>query len=216
MDPKEVLRQQSYKLEEFTINIAIINHYLSIEAINNTNLLAFSASLTDEETIRISHEYFRDISELFEILTTFLEETQEKPETELRKPEISVKFKKKTATFAFKLAFPQKNSATNFVIELVPIQIHREYRQIQEKLDDLKARLAKISRFLQDYQEIDEKIKYLEQKYSEFREFSCNSYEKVANYNDFLEKSKESAPLLAFSAKINSNFFFRFNINACS
>lgn len=207
MDPKEISKQHSYKLEEFTINLAIISHYLSIEAVNNTNLQAFSVSLTDEEIVRISHEYFRDISELYEILTTFLEETQENPAFELKKPEISLKFKRKSASFAFKLAFPLKNSSTTFTIELFPIQMHREYRQIQEKLEDFKARLAKISTFLQESREIDERVRYLEQKYSEFREFSCSSHEKFANYQEFIGKSAENTPFLAFSAKINGNFF---------
>lgn len=204
MDPREFQKEHKFIYEEFQILMAFANNYFIIEAQNTETVRNYTVSLTDDELLKISHQYFSKTSELFEVLTNFFEEPQNMQISLETKGLEFIKFKKKTVSFQFKLQLPASKQMI-FSIDLSPKNPNKDFKQIEVQIVDLANRLIKIETFLKDLKSANDRILILEQKYTEFA-----NHKPLISYNlsNYIEKETTSnGPILTFSNKINHKYY---------
>ena len=167
MDPKELQQEHKYHFEEFEILLQVTGTTLVLEALNTLTYQAYYLSLNDEEIQKLSFGVFTKTSELFEVLSSFLDEPNHENEERQFRGMVMVKFKKKLLTFQFKLKLEGEKSLS-FSLDLIPKIQNKELRNLQNKVEELSNRLQNIETYLLDVKTVNERITALEQKYQEF------------------------------------------------
>lgn len=138
MDPKDFEKEHLYVFEEFDIVLSVVNNYLLIEALNRSTLQSYTLALTDDEVCKLSHQSLTKITDVFEAIISFFEESPDNNTFSLGKKKFDLKFKKKNVSFYFKVPYGTNENALNFSLDLRPIQMNKEYLSLQNKLDELK------------------------------------------------------------------------------
>ena len=111
MDPKDFQKEHKFPIDEFEVLIAIVNNYLVLEALNTITFQNYLLSLSDEDVFRLSQSYFTKTAELFEVLTSFFEETADGNQKTLARGQVLIKFKRKSLSFQFQVQFGEISQA---------------------------------------------------------------------------------------------------------
>ena len=205
MDPKESQKEHKFIYEEFEIFMTFANNYLILEMLNTETMQTYSISLTDDEILKLSHQYFSKISEVFEALCNFFEESQE-TNFPLPKGLVFVKFKKKNVSLQFKINLQETPEPKNliFSIDLIPRNPNKEIKKIQIQIEDLAERLSKIENYFESFKSINDRILALEQKYTEFADHKPNN--QIIRQDEGVQYA-DPQPILTFSSKINNTYY---------
>ena len=217
MDPKELQQEHKYHFEEFEILLQVTGTTLVLEALNTLTYQAYYLSLNDEEIQKLSFGVFTKTSELFEVLSSFLDEPNHENEERQFRGMVMVKFKKKLLTFQFKLKLEGEKSLS-FSLDLIPKIQNKELRNLQNKVEELSSRLQNIETYLLDVKTVNERITALEQKYQEFANHKPEPQnpgvggvdtinEGGVGFDGVMGGLRDPPPLLSFTPLVNPSYF---------